>query len=85
MNIKRFTTKDAKGTKTDKSRKGAGGYLALVYSVLEAFVCEHPQPPTPPPQERRSYDKAKYEEVQKKEALDETDKGIMNGRGPAVA
>ena len=33
-----------------------------MYLVLAAFVCEHPQPPTPPPQERCSYDKAKYEE-----------------------
>jgi hypothetical protein len=38
------------------------GYLALVYSVLAAFVCKHPQHPTPHPQERCSYDKAKYGE-----------------------
>jgi hypothetical protein len=42
------------------------GYLALVSSVLATLVCKHPRPPTPHPQERHSYDKAKYEEVQKK-------------------
>ena len=51
-----------------------------MYAVLAALACKQARPPIPPPQERCSYDKAKYKEVQKKEGLDDTDKGIMNNK-----